>query len=346
MLGMKYDVVSTSVVGNDVKLTLMGGATDDVLNQFDEKTYTINGKPYDVKAIYVGSDSAKFTVNGETTNVLNAGDTYRLNDGTEIGVREVLAQTSSATTVPNMVEFYLGANKVVLEDTDITLPNTGSKSLVVGSTTYSGDQVTITGSVSGTTLALDSIKIAVTADDDYYLASGEKLSDYLDGTRSSYLFGNADILYTGMTAPQTSDLKLTPVTDHRYELTLTTRKGVEYDVPVWNATSASAGKIGGSDFQLYVNQSDIGTKLNSSTWKMLKKDEFLITSGNANAEDKDARIFSFDNWNADSATSGTLTIRDEAVSSTSKDITLKNATALGGVTASADIWTGSTVIDG
>jgi hypothetical protein len=349
MLGMKYDVVTATVTNSkDVKLTLMGGATDDVLNQFDSKTYTVNGKSYEVKAIYVGSDSAKFTVNGQTTNVLKAGDTYKLSDGTEIGVREVLAQTASVTNVPNMVEFYLGANKVVLEDTDITQANVGSRSLTVGSTSYTNDQVTISGSVSGSTLSLDSIKIALTSDNDYYLAPGEKLSQYIDGSGSSYLFGNADILYSGMTKPQTQDLMLNPVSTTRYELDVSTRKGVDYNIPVWNASSTTAGSMGGSDFKFYTTQNSIGAVpgTNSGGWKIVRKDEFLVTSGNAKSEDKDARIFSFDNFNMDSVTSGTLTIRDEAVGGGSKDLTLKNNTALGGAIASPDVWTGSTVIDG
>ena len=125
MLGKDYDIV-TAVNGTDIKLELMGGAVKDMLGQGESRTYTINGKTYAVEVTYIGTTSGvtqvKFKVNGQITPAKIQGSTFKLSDGTQIGVRELL-ETKSGDISPNQVEFYIGAEKLTLENARTVMQN-------------------------------------------------------------------------------------------------------------------------------------------------------------------------------------------------------------------------------
>ena len=68
---------------------------------------------------FISDDSeVKFIVNGEITKVLDVGDTFKLEDASQLGVKEVL--TTARGDGNAIVTFYLGANKLTLTDTDFT----------------------------------------------------------------------------------------------------------------------------------------------------------------------------------------------------------------------------------
>ena len=68
--GRKYTIVTakrvdtTTSAGNNVVLTLMGGANKDTLLESQTKTYTIGGKTYEVTLNLVDADEAQFVING------------------------------------------------------------------------------------------------------------------------------------------------------------------------------------------------------------------------------------------------------------------------------------------
>ena len=139
MLGETFSIVeaiatnsSTSVTG--LSLTLMGGAVVDTLKEGETKTYEIDGKTYEVTVIIIadsndaGTDSrVKLMINGEVTKQLSEGDTDTLDDGTVIGIDDVLANEGAEAEGEDLVSFYLGANKIVLEDGNVaTSPSSGS----------------------------------------------------------------------------------------------------------------------------------------------------------------------------------------------------------------------------
>jgi len=111
MMGVKYTLLNAyNRTSGDKKFVLMGGAVKDNINLNEQKVYTVGGKTYTVTLTYVDSDELKFEVNGETTPKLKKGDTYKLADGTQLGVTEVLYQALSGGVMRG--EFTLGANKL------------------------------------------------------------------------------------------------------------------------------------------------------------------------------------------------------------------------------------------
>jgi len=94
MFGKDYTVVQarrTSSVGNNIKLTLMGGAVKDTILEGNTKTYTIDGTDYEVTLFFVDADSAQLTINGANTRDLKDGDTDKLS-GVTVGISQILYQ--------------------------------------------------------------------------------------------------------------------------------------------------------------------------------------------------------------------------------------------------------------
>jgi len=116
ILGKNYDIVTAVNTSGTTKLTLMGGAEKDTLSLNDVKDYTVDGKSYNVGLTYVDSNGyCRFNVDGTLTNKILKGGTAKLSDGTYIGVADYDYSTGAVTEIMNC-KFYLGADKIVLED--------------------------------------------------------------------------------------------------------------------------------------------------------------------------------------------------------------------------------------
>ncbi len=82
-----------------------GGITDAIgLNK--TRTYTMNGIDYELRIAVISKDNSRliFNVNGEDTDLLREGDSYKLADGTELGVNSIGTDTETGET---LAFFYL-----------------------------------------------------------------------------------------------------------------------------------------------------------------------------------------------------------------------------------------------
>ncbi|MBW2974834.1 hypothetical protein KY366_03885 [Candidatus Woesearchaeota archaeon] len=242
ILGKDYSIVKARRVnanGNSVELTLMGGSVKDSLNEGETKTYTINGKDYEVTVTAItdtGTIYAKFNINGETTRSLQDGSSATLSDGTEIGIADIIPNEAGDVT-QDLVEFYLGAAKVYLKDTLIT--NTGSSNaLEVGSEKIDDAYVTITGSDDNSTFSIDTIQINITADEDYYVAAGHSVTEYMDEPEA--FLGAWDIKYEGLDqSMETETGKIKTSGSDQYELEFVDGDGNSVTIPIAYTSAAS-----------------------------------------------------------------------------------------------------------
>ncbi|MBT7349632.1 hypothetical protein HN803_02450, partial [candidate division WWE3 bacterium] len=220
-MGDEYTVVQarrTATNGGGAKLVLMAGATADTLLEGESKTYTVGEKEYDVTLSYVDSTYAKFVVNGESTNKITDGSTFVLSDKTEIGVSDVLYQSYAGGI--HSSSFFLGAQKLELQDTNVAL-STSSHDLKVGSEDIDGAAVFITGTDDNTTFSITTIEVNMTAQDDYFVAAGEKLSDVIlaaGDEKELLLSNNFDLEYQGLAEQETHDIMIKKASARRYEL--------------------------------------------------------------------------------------------------------------------------------
>ena len=170
ILGREYTIVDASEDGANVvdELTLMAGAVKASQWEYSKASYTLGNKTYEVEAKIISDDdsTAILVVNGEETDEMEEGDTYTLEDGTRIGVVDVVpnegAEKSTGTAEGNdLVTFYLGAEKILLPG--------------------DGGEVEINGEpVDGSTCVfdaiadeLDGIIITQVPDDNVYIAAGK-----------------------------------------------------------------------------------------------------------------------------------------------------------------------------
>lgn len=287
LLGKEYTVVlatrPASGRTNSAKLTLMGGATSDTILEGEEKTYTLSGKEYKVKLSYVDDDEAKFIVNGESTDKMQAGATKKLSDGKEIGVSEILYQSYAGGV--HSATFFLGASKLVLQDDDITVGTSGYE-VESGTETIDGAHVIITGTDNNVTFRINTIEINSTADDNFFVGEGKKLSDAIvtAGSEKEVLFtNNWDVEYKGLAKDKTHDIQLSTSSDRKYNLEWYDGDNNKVAMPLAYAVSASQLAVGESNTEKRVYWND---NVNLS-----KNDYFVLTGGSINGAKGQAKSY-------------------------------------------------------
>ncbi|MFH1590632.1 MAG: hypothetical protein ABIC95_01755 [archaeon] len=249
MLGKEYTVVRADHQGvYNIKLTLMGGAVEDTMEEYTTKTYTIGGKEYKVEVVAITTLQVKFRVNGEITDPLAAGETYVLDDGSEIGIRDLLENEGTEEGGSDIVTFYLGAKKIVLTDTATNVTG-GDGTVQVGSDTLANVVVDITSSsdggiADGNDVMISGIEVSYTPGSMLYIPSGKGLSevaDLVEGDDGNVFASGFDIVYKGLQETNTEAIELRPSGSNNYKLKFVTKAGVEYNQAVF-------GNSGGTPF--------------------------------------------------------------------------------------------------
>jgi hypothetical protein len=200
ILGKEYTIVKARTISSSedsIELTLMAGSVADTLYEGETKTYTVDGRDYEVTVLAItdsGTIYVKFMVNGESTRSLTEGDSSTLADGTLIAVSDIIPGEAGDVSY-DLVEFYLGASKVFLKDTNVA-DTSSSNSLEVGSEKIDDAAVIITGFVDNSIFNINTIQIDITADDDYFVEEGHSLTEYMDEPQA--FLGSWDIKYDGL----------------------------------------------------------------------------------------------------------------------------------------------------
>ncbi len=266
MLGKTYTVVQARrQTGNaQVKLILMGGAVKDTLLEGNTKTYTIDGKDYEVTLNFVDSNSAKFTVNGEGSRDLLDGETDKL-AGVTLGVSEILYQDYAGGV--HTATFFLGAQKLELRDTNIS-DTSSTNELKVDDETIDGADVFITGTDTDTTFKIDKIMVNMTADDDYYVPAGAKLSENPEVDEPDLLFTRGwDIEYRGLSDELLEEINIKSSGSDDYDLEFSDGDGNKAKIPLINTPGSSTIKFGDTDDDLIVQEN-----------KTIGRDDYFIVT--------------------------------------------------------------------
>src|SRR3989338_1385587 len=285
-MGKQYSVVQarkpSAGIGDSVKLVLMAGSTRDVALEGESKTYNVGDKTYDVSVSFIDADEAKFTVNGEATNKLKSGETYVLADKSEVGVSEILYQDYAGGV--HSVTFYLGASKLELRDDNVATSG-GTYNLKVGSENIDGTTVVISGTDNNSTLSISDIQVNMTAQDDYFVAPSEKLSDAIAaaGEEKEVLFnGGYDVEYKGLTTEDTHTIGLKTSGSRRYKLRLFDGDNNQVDLPTAYAESSTNLSLG--------EETQVGTaragqkRLRLNETKVLFKDDYFVTTAGTSSD--------------------------------------------------------------
>jgi len=116
LMGKEYYVLDAKGSGDtgysSDALTLLDAANSAVVSEGDSTSLSIEGKSYDVSISYVGETEVKLSINGETTNSLAEGATFKLSDGSYVGIKDIMY--SAKDTGISKVEISLGSGKLEL----------------------------------------------------------------------------------------------------------------------------------------------------------------------------------------------------------------------------------------
>lgn len=160
LMGKQYyvlDVVNSSTPTSN-KLTLLDSANTAIVTEGE--TVTVSGS--DVAISFISGSEVKLTIDGETTNSLAEGATYKLSDGTYVGVKDILY--SQKDTGISKVEISLGSGKLEL---------THANNVVMNDDTV---QEMIAYLELDSSSKLDKIKIGWTTDDEAFITADSSLT--------------------------------------------------------------------------------------------------------------------------------------------------------------------------
>ena len=225
--------------------TYYGDIQKDTLLEGESKAYTVKGKEYEVNLLFTNNNNkAKFTINGETTPLMDEGASITLSDGIVLNLEEVLYQ-----------DFAGGVHQA-----EFSLKAIGPSELEFNYGTVDGAHVIIKGTINDETVSLSSIEVDMIAQDDYYVAPGETLLEQPELENKNLLFAkNWDFRYEGMNpAIETHKISVNDKASGReYWLTFTNNAGQKIEFPLVYATGGTDMRLGSKDDPMYLHNSEI-----------------------------------------------------------------------------------------
>jgi hypothetical protein len=311
LFGKEYFI---SDVGTDA-LTLLDSATTTVLNQGDSVTLTVEGNTYEVSIVAIdATNGVIFDVNGQSTNRLNTGDTYKLASGAHIGVKDF--QSASFQGDVSFADFSLGAGKLVLtENAEVelnddtveglfvinnSLNDTSGKFAGVGLQWKTSEREWITPDYEMVIPGFESFKLSMT---EFYIPSEEEIKVQDSGTHIDItvpLKGGSvtlPLLYHNESTAEikgigeSADKKL--VTSNTNIVTFNASQGHEWFVASWEGSTDAYSEV----FRVSSVNTDNETSLTAlgsgATYKVT--DGGSIVAGDIELQiDVDARVSSSD----------------------------------------------------
>jgi len=315
ILGAPFTIVSADMdSGNKVTLSMLGGQVADVLRDGETKTYTIDGKDYEVTAVFIDSalSTAKLSVNGVMTKARGEGETQVLSNDVTIGIQSVMTNQREG-----LVEFYLGANKLELIDTDCTNTAYAAETVKVGGKTVSNAQLIIkaTNQSSDSELKLNYIKYKITADDDFYIPVGKGLKEFLGDYKNSMLTDTWDVTYAGLVKVAESEIKFDAKSNYAYELNFENINGVKYSFPLLTNKDA-VFKFGDDDDDfVFTEPTYVDSQTGTNGWDnetFISDNDYFILSDRATSTAETKAVTSILRYQSINTGDSTVTFKDLA----------------------------------
>jgi hypothetical protein len=307
ILGEDFAVLSATLsTAGKLTLNLMGGAIHDTIEEGETKTYTLKGKEYEVTALIIsdwagasGNAKVKLKINGEVTKEMQEGSTEILNDGTTIGIREVLPNEAGETAGGDILEFYLGAFKIKFEDTQ-TGATTTDGAVEVNEETIEDGEVNLAFTNTTDSVRINKITYWLftdgTSGNEAYLASGQGFREKLDEPEGM-LADAWDMKYQGLSDPGVSMITVKASGDDEYRLSFTNTQGVEYsNVRYLFSNSSNTLTFGDDDDSLVFETAALGAYNhgNVTAYCTIKKNDYFMVGHNTGADTGVTRVLRFD----------------------------------------------------
>lgn len=283
LLGKEYYIsaAGSNVDGNRTLTLLDTGVAGSVT---EGQTATIGGKT--VSIVYVTSDSkVKLQVGSETTTKLAIGGTYKLSDGTYVGVKDVFYNAKDNGV--SSAEVSVGNGKIYIKDTELIELN-------------DEDVTGLYGYIENDSTKLKSVTIKWTLDKQSFITPDSEI--VLPG------FEAVKFLMTGMTFPSSSEeIAIAPNGDEAVSLTAPIKDG-EVTIDLLSETAASSGNFDqiGVDANTLLKTSNT----TSITFNDTAKDTYFVASYASTTEAES--YFLSATFGGDATNGYTVTLHNEA----------------------------------
>ncbi len=146
-------------------ITLLDSANAATVKEGETKTVVVGSKTYEVSISFISTSEVVLTINGQNTNSVNEGQSFKLADGSYIGIKDI--RSRDVAGVIGEVDFSIGNGKLELR-------NANSIKLNDETITPIRTEV-IRGSATGGKEKIDKINIAWTLDDDAFITPTQDL---------------------------------------------------------------------------------------------------------------------------------------------------------------------------
>jgi len=217
-MGKTYYVLSNSSSSTHLILTLLDSAKDTVLTEGDSMTLDVEGTSYECEIAFISTDEVKLKINGELTNSLEESETYKLSDGSYIGIKDILYSSKEGTV--SKVEFSIGSGKLKLTD--------GSE-VEINDETVPGLTAYVTNDSTG--VKLDKIVLKWAADEDLFITEDTEVT--MPG------FEIVKLSYGGLTYPVEETIEVQGSDTYAVLENFPLKDSTE-DIPFLYATTAGA----------------------------------------------------------------------------------------------------------
>lgn len=314
MLGKVFYISEVTSTSNGMKVTLLDTANTATVEQGETATLTVGDETYDVSIAFPGTNTVKLTVNGETTNALAEGQTYRLSDGSYIGIKEYLNQDYAGGQ--SIVDFSIGLGKIVLENGEEVELNSDD---ISSFTDEFGYEHKINAYFTNTSTDLESITLEWLTDDDAWLAPDSDL--VMPGFQTIKL---------SMTDFETAADEVSTVENdgsNSIELQTTVKDGdVSLNLLYANATNDGFDGLGDSSTKLLLTRTGADPELYLSNFNNV---EWIVASW-VSGDDAESYVLQVTDVDDSTATDNTTTIKN-LVSGAEKNVDMGDSVNFGNV---------------
>lgn len=291
ILGRNYRITDIDISGDSLELRLLSGDIKDTLEEGLANTYTIDGSTITVSIDVVTTSKVKMTINGHEMNSMETDKVYAI-PGSDmyIGIGEILENEAGEVTGRDLVEFYLGASLIELEDDNIEDSSFYDDGITYNSKTISDTYVKIIGETTSSDVYLSSITVEWRPDSEIKVPMGDSLSN----------FASEGQIFTGTRNHKAFDVALdSEVSNNKETITLRPSSTSEYKL------SFDTFRSGYSITAYELNGMTVQTDIKTTEGAVATEEDIVVFS-----KDKDTVIAKISDITADAAGSGTLKLND------------------------------------
>jgi len=267
ILGKNYKILNAYVNNSGTtnpKLELMGGAIVSSVDRDTSVTHTLEGDTYTIRPSYISDTKCKLciSINGgaeEACSIeLEQGETTKLSNGVQLGVRAINYAAKAGTT--DSIDFSLGAEKITIQ---------GGQTVEINDDDINGLKATMSVGYSGSKHTLSNIILTWQAKEEYFAADNNEI--VLPG------IGGIKFASGGYYTPAEEEIKVSPGSQ-RIELVIPIKDGTA-NIPLLYGNETTWTAVGSDDDKwLHTTNNTV------LTWNETDGDYYFVATWNTSTD--------------------------------------------------------------